>query len=54
MKYLLKKTLSFLFICVQNPVNVFPWFSMMEEVHDLLIYGLCCNEDSLLSSYSYY
>ena len=54
MKHLLKKTLSFLFICVQNPVNVFPWFSMMEEVHDLLIYGLCCNEDSLLSSYSYY
>ena len=37
----------------RNPVNLLPWFSRMEEVHDLLIYGLFCNEDSLLNSYSY-
>ena len=54
-----EKTQLPLYLCSKssvqrNPVNVFPWFSMMEEVHDLLIYGLCCNEDSLLNSYSYY
>ena len=31
----------------QNLVNVFPWFSRMEEVHDLLICELSCRKDSL-------